>query len=268
MQSIDGGMSGEDAPVSSKWQDYFRETAQPEIRNLLESYPETRSFNVDIIDLHSHDPDLAQQLLASPDSVIQAGETTLAGVHEDFERVNIRLVNHPGLLNCRDVRAKHIQEIVTIEGEITDNEQPNVSLVEAVYECLDCTHKFTKHPNGLSVPDPTHCPSCDTNRRPVFQKNASVFVDIQKLVLEDTPSPNGSTTVEFPVVVDDDLVASLSINTNTRITGVVRVDDRSSANIFRLYLDAVGVEEEPSSGPDEPKELHEVIQSRWEHMVQ
>lgn len=260
-------MSGEGASVSSKWQDYFRETAQPEIRNLLDSYPESRSFNVDIIDLHSHNPDLAQQLLASPDSVIRAGETTLAGVHEDFYRVNIRLVNHPGLIDCRDVRAKHIQELVTIEGEITNVEQPEVAVVDAVYECLDCAHQFTRHPNGLSLPDPTHCPSCDTNRRPVFQKNASVFVDIQQLVLEDTPSPNGSPIVEFPVVVDDDLVDSVTTNTNTRITGVVRVDQRTSANVFRLYLDAVGVEEEPASGPDEPKELHEVIQSRWEHMV-
>lgn len=257
-------MSGEDQSVSSRWQDFFRETAQPELQDLLDAYPNNRSFSVDIIDLHSHDSELAQQLLSSPESVLEAGEATLTAIHEDFEHVNIRLQNHPGLLGCHDVGAKHIREIVTIEGEITNIEPREVCVTTAVFECEDCSHRMTIHPIGLDLSEPTQCPSCNSTRQPVFLADSSVFLDIQRLTLTE----QSTAGVEFTVVIDDDLVNTLSPNTNARITGIVRVDQQAQTNVFSLYLDAVGVQEEPASPHEEPKELQEVIQSRWEHMVQ
>lgn len=244
--------------LRERWQDVYRDRRDA-VRRLVRDYPEERSLSVDLVDLHDRDPQLAEALFSDPDRVLRRGAETLADLHEELDRVNLRVENHPGLLAADAVRARHVGELVTVEGVVAERGPVGARLGEGAYACRDCEHEHRRYVSGVEARTPGDCPACGGELS--LRRSASRFVDVRRLGVR------GADGGLLDVYVDDDLVGVAAPEDRVFATGVVRLDRREGTGLFDFYLDALSVEvghrQTRGDGDDEVRDL---IESRWEVM--
>lgn len=242
--------------LTERWRTVYQRRREA-IEGLLAEYPERRSLYLDLIDLHEEHPELAEALFAEPDRVLRGGALALADRHEEFDRVNLRVRNHPGLLPAGAVRTRHVGELVTVEGVVAEAGPVRAALEDGAYACSGCDHRRRRHAAGIEAPDPGDCPECGASLE--LRASASRFVDVQRL---DLRGPDGGV----PVYLDDDIVEAADLEDRLLATGVVRIDRRESAP-FGFYVSALSVEVDPDdSDQTADGAVGELIRSRWDHI--
>ena len=263
------GMSGDRGDLREAWNRFYRSSAEPAIRELLEAYPQERSLEVDVLDLYEFDESFTRGLFSHPDRYLTAGADALRALNDTFNRVNVRLTNHPGLLGIGSLRARHVSELVTVEGVVGAVDPVQATASTGGFGCDRCGHRVERRARRR-VETPTRCGECGAVDSFRLDFDRSTFVDVQRLELEavaenqrgDAPGPSSDT------VIDDDLVGSVSAGDRLLVTGVLRLEGQGRSGRFDFYLEANAIDEEPGEAPREPgdvsNELQEAIQSRWE----
>lgn len=263
------GMSGDAGDLRATWERFFRAECEADLRELLEAYPRDRSLYVDVLDLYAFDEAFTRGLFSDPDRFLRAGADALRGLNESFNRVNVRLTNHPGLLGLGSLRARHVAELVTVEGVVASVDPVQAAVERAVYRCPSCGHGVSRRA-GPRLAAPGRCEACDAGSPLELDVGDSTHVDVQHLVLE---APGGGRPEEaspptLDAVVDDDLVATTEPGERLLATGIVRLERSGEANRFDFALDVVALDEEPGEArptlDDASSELQRAIQSRWE----
>jgi DNA replicative helicase MCM subunit Mcm2 (Cdc46/Mcm family) len=242
--------------LEERWRGVYSDR-RGDIGRLAEEYPAERSLSVDLLDLYDRDRGLAEALFADPDRVLRAGESALAALHDEFDRVNLRVENHPGLLAPGGVRSRHAGELAAVEGTVAETGPVGARIDRATYACPACDHELRRRPDGIADPDPSVCPGCGGHS---FRRVDASFVDVQRLKVGTEGSEAGS----IDAYLEDDLAGTAPAEQRVRLTGVVRLD-RRAGNRFEFYLSALGVAVEPGeSGDGGGDEIRELIQSHWE----
>lgn len=251
------------------WRAFFAEACREEVRQLVDAYPRERSLYVDVLDLYEFDGEFTTSLFDDPDRYLAAGATALQDLADPLDRVNIRLINHPGLLGIEGLRSRHIAELVTVEGITAEVADVQSALETAVYRCRHCDETVTQRIGRLSGA-PGSCPACGTTDALELDAERSTYVDVQRLILD---SPRDGRSDDGPLssidaIVDDDLVGTVNAGERLLATGIVRLEPAATPNWYDFYLDVVSLDEEPGEmpapGEDISGELQEAIQSRWE----
>lgn len=262
-------MAGDGTDLRDQWGRFYRAKSEADIRRLIEEYPQDRSLYVDVLDLYEFDESFTRGLFSDPDRYLRAGADTLRDLHDSFNRVNVRLTNHPGLLGIDGLRSRHVSELVTVEGVVAGVGEIQSSVTDAVYECERCGHRVHHGPRyRLSAPG--GCTECGADGSVVLDHERSTFVDVQRVDLQTPPDsrPDEDDPASIEAVVDDDLVATARPGDRLLATGVVRLERESDANRFDFSLDVISLDEEPGEGrletDDVSTELREAIASRWE----
>ena len=266
-------MAADAAALRGAWDRFYRAQCEADIRRLVEAYPRERSLHVDVLDLYAYDDEFTKGLFSSPDRYLRAGAESLRALDDAFSRVNVRLVNHPGLLGIGSLRARHVDELVTVEGVVDDVAGVQAAVSAAVYACSACGHAIRRRPDARLAP-PGRCKECDAVGSMAFDADRSTYVDVQRVVLA-TPGGGpleGGERAMLDVLVDDDLVETVEEGDHLLATGIVRLDREGDANRFDFYLDVVSLNEEPGKTErvvdDASSELQRAIQSRWEQLTQ
>ncbi|VVB79907.1 Minichromosome maintenance protein MCM [uncultured archaeon] len=149
---------------------------------------------------------LSDELLANPEEVLRLIEMAIeeSGL---VKNVRVRLYNTPPSqeIKIREIRSKHLNELITIEGIIRQASDVRPQVVNAKFECPSCGTIISVLQLEKKFREPTRC-SC--GRRGGFRLISKEMVDTQRLVIEESPEAllGGEQPKRMNVFVKEDLV--------------------------------------------------------------
>ena len=186
-----------------------------EARNFFESYKKEigkhirEGKNVIIVDfndlaLFSHE--LTEMLITNPEEIFQILEVAL----EELGLVSnprVRLSNLPETYSekIRNLRAKHLNKLVQIEGIVRQASEVRPQVVNAKFECPSCGTILSVLQIESKFREPSRC-SC--GRKAGFKLVSKDMVDAQRIVIEESPESliGGEQPRRISVFLKEDLV--------------------------------------------------------------
>jgi len=157
-------------------------------------------------DIVSHSPELAEYVLHSPEEALQ-----LLGLALDelglMSNAKVRLVDLPEsqFTRIRNIRAKHLNQFITVEGIVRQASDVRPQVVNAKFECPSCGTILSVLQIDKRFREPSRC-SC--GRRGGFRQVNKEMVDAQRLVIEESPESlvGGEQPRRISVFLKEDLV--------------------------------------------------------------
>jgi replicative DNA helicase Mcm len=234
---------------------FYRNYYRDEISRLAQRYPnEQRSLHVDYDDLHTFDPDLAEDFLAQPDQIGEFAEEALR-VYDlpadiSLGQAHVRLRNLPDTVDIRSIRVhdNHVGRLIAVTGIVRKATDVRPKITEAAFECQRCgTMTYIPQADG-GFQEPHECQGCE--RQGPFRVNydQSEFVDSQKIRVQESPEGlrGGETPQSIDVDIEDDITGEVTAGDHVTVTGVLHIDQvtegSEKSQVFDLYMDGVSVE--------------------------
>ncbi len=161
---------------------------------------------LDFIELTEFSNKLSDELLANPEETLQTIEQAIeqSGL---IENARVRLSNLPKIneIKIRNMRSKHLNELVIVEGIIRQASDVRPQVVNAKFECPSCGTVISVLQMEKKFREPSRC-SC--GRRGGFKLISKEMVDTQRLVVEESPESlsGGEQPKRINVFVKEDLV--------------------------------------------------------------
>lgn len=149
---------------------------------------------------------LSDEILSNPDDALRLVELAI----EEYGLVNnvrVRLLNLPEQhqIKIRNLRSKHVNELIVVEGIIRQASDVRPQVVNARFECPSCGTVISVLQIEKKFREPSRC-SC--GRRGGFTLKSKEMVDTQRLVIEESPESltGGEQPKRINVFVKEDLV--------------------------------------------------------------
>src|SRR3989344_3225666 len=149
---------------------------------------------------------LSEEILLNPEEILRLMETA---IEESplVENARIRLSNLPKdqEIKVRNIRSKHLNELIVIEGIIRQASDVRPQVVNARFECPSCGTVISVLQIEKKFREPSRC-SC--GRRGGFRLISKEMVDTQRLVVEESPESlsGGEQPKRINIFVKEDLV--------------------------------------------------------------
>ncbi len=216
--------------------------------DLLESIRLGKKFlNIDFVELSKFSPELAEDLLETPEETLKAGEIAIErfDAEGDTKNFSIRIYNLPETqrLPIRNIRSEHIGKFLQIYGIVRQKTDVRPQVTTAKFECPACGNIITILQLEQKFREPT---SCGCGRKGKFRLISKEMVDAQKIVLEEAPEEleGGEQPKRLNIFLKRDLVSPLSdkhTNPGTKIaiTGVlneVPIPSKEGGKLTRFDL--------------------------------
>ncbi len=224
----------------AKFEEFF---STPECKEIvseaLAKYPDERSVVVSYLQLEMFDPDLADLLIEKPEEVIQAAQKAIKNI--DTARKNadlqVRFENLSNVIPLRDLKSKYIGKFVAVDGIIRKANEIRPRIVNAMFECRSCMrlHEVPQKSNMIS--EPALCQECGGRSFRLMQ-DESEFIDTQTTKLQE-PLENlsgGEQPRQINVVLEDDLVDTITPGDIIRITGTLKTVRDEQTKLFKNYI--------------------------------
>ncbi|MFA6268277.1 MAG: minichromosome maintenance protein MCM [archaeon] len=242
----------EGSPFVERFEEFFNQEYKKPIERIIESYPEKRSIMVDFKALEKFDPILADELLDGPDTVLEAAQSAIQNIHiptltaEPFKPY-VRFYNLPKdrEIGVRDLSAKYLGKMISVEGLIRLITDSLPRLTMAVWKCKRCgnVYKIPQEKQQLHSPAMCECHSKDFS----LEEDKSSFMDYQKIQVQETLEKlkGNEQATYLDVYVSDDLVNRVSAGDKTRFVGVLRLvpPQKDRKTVYGRYLDVNSLEE-------------------------
>ncbi len=162
--------------------------------------------HVDFMKLTEFSNKLSDEILSNPDESLSLFELAIEelGLIKDSR---VRLVNLPKSqeIKIRNIRSKHLNEMIIIEGIIRQASDVRPQVVNAKFECPSCGTIISVLQIEKKFREPTRC-SC--GRKGGFRLLSKEMVDTQRLVVEESPESlsGGEQPKRINVFLKEDLV--------------------------------------------------------------
>ncbi|HTZ41612.1 MAG TPA: minichromosome maintenance protein MCM [Candidatus Omnitrophota bacterium] len=149
---------------------------------------------------------LSDEILANPEETVALVETAIeeSGL---IAKPRVRLTDIPETqaLKIRDLRSKHLDELIVIDGIIRQSSNVLPQVVNAKFECPSCGTILSVLQIEKKFREPMRC-SC--GRKGGFIVVSKEMIDTQRLVIEETPESlsGGEQPKRINVFVKEDLV--------------------------------------------------------------
>jgi len=255
-----------------------------------------RSFVIDFAHLSVFEQTLASELLNNPRLIIPQLEKVLYDLivqrdpsfRDDVEKVNLRLVNIPRVVELRKIRHTDVEKLIAVEGILVKQTPIKQRIKKAVFkhtlfdkesgELIE--HEIEWPPGdeemGEVLDAPTECPEHGKGGQFKFLPEKSKIVDWQKAVLQERPEeiPAGQLPRQIEVILEDDLVDSARPGDRVKIVGILELKQEStpkkgSRAVFDLYLRANSVEvsqkilDEVKITEEDRRKILETAKDQW-----
>lgn len=263
--------------TEGKWDEKFvvflKKYYWDSILQLANNYPDQRSLEVDFYDLEVFDREIANELLYNPDEVLPSADNALQQIDLPVEKTlidaKVRFVKVPNKIPNRDLRSKHLLQFVAIEGMIRKATEVRPKVLNAAFQCMRCEHVTMVPQNEIKFVEPVECENETCGRKGPFKivVNQSVFVDAQKLQIQESPEnlKGGSQPQSLDVDIEDDLAGIVKPGDRVIINGVLRSHQRTTREgkspFYDLVLHANSIEymdlefDELEISPEEEEEI-------------
>ena len=265
----------EPTTIIKKFQEYLEKNHRTEI---VEKVRKGEKFLlVDFNTLSIHNPELADELLESPEEVIKAGELALEQfeVEGDIKSFKIRITALPDSMEImiKDIRSKHINKFLFVKGLVRQKSDVRPQVTSARFECPSCGNVITVLQLDSKFKEPSRC-GC--GRKGKFRLLSKELVDAQKIVLEEAPEDleGGEQPKRMDIFLKSDLVSPMSEKrtnpgSKIKVYGILKevplpAKEGGKLTRFDLLIDANYVEPidedflELQISPEEEKEIKEL----------
>lgn len=191
----------------------FFETYKQEIGKFAKQGKKT--VHLSFQDLVSHSHQLTETLIHQPEETLRILELAL----EEKGLINnarVRLLDLPDsqAIKIRNIRAKHLNSLIAIEGIIRQASDVRPQVVNAKFECPNCGSVISVLQIDKNFREPNRC-SC--GRKGGFRLVSKDMVDAQRVVVEE--SPESLTGSEQPrrlsIFLKEDLVEPIMAERTT-----------------------------------------------------
>ncbi len=198
-------------------------------KNALQAIREgKKSLVVDFREFDRYDPKMTDHFLQNGDDALDAFEQAMYKINlPTKEPLSVRFSNMPDSLKTRvkDLRSKHLEKVVFIEGLIRQASEVRPEVTEITYDCLDCGNSITVLQTERTVKQPARC-ICG---KKTFKESTRKFRDIQNIKLEESPEQmeGGEQPSRIDVILSGDLVepelsSRLTPGNQVKIVGVLK----------------------------------------------
>lgn len=165
-----------------------------------------KAIAVSFQDLASFSHVLTDQLLAKPEEILSILELALEEMGL-ISKARVRLIELPKSqeIRIREIRAKHLGQLIVIEGTVRQASEVRPQIVNAKFECPSCGTIISV----LQIDKKFHEPSrCSCGRRGNFKLISKEMVDAQRLVIEESSESliGGEQPRRVSVFLKEDLV--------------------------------------------------------------
>lgn len=182
---------------------------------------------IDFSDLSEFSPLLSDEILKNPDETLQYVEQAIEQM-DLAKNVRVRLTNLPksSEVLVRNIRSKHLNELIVVEGIIRQASDVRPRVVNAKFECPSCGTIISVLQMEKKFREPSRC-SC--GRRGNFRLISKEMVDTQRLIIEEAPDmlKGGEQPKRINVFVKEDLVdpkmeERTTPGSRTKVIGVLK----------------------------------------------
>ncbi|MEM4259323.1 MAG: minichromosome maintenance protein MCM [Candidatus Pacearchaeota archaeon] len=190
-----------------------REEIIQEAKNFFDAYKKEirkssgKTAKIDFQMLAEYSPTLADAIIEYPEDTILAMEEALEETFSGIENSRIRLDNLPKTtqIRIREIRAKHLDKLLWIEGIVRQASDVRPQVVNAKFECPNCGAILSVLQIEKKFREPTKC-SCMWKGQ--FRLLSKEMVDVQRLVVEESPDSleGGEQPKRITVFLKEDLV--------------------------------------------------------------
>jgi replicative DNA helicase Mcm len=177
--------------------------------------------------LSQFSPILADSTIDFPEDTIALLENALEDT-QIIENPRIRLLELPesSVEKIRNIRAKHLDQLLVVEGIVRQASDVKPQVVNARFECPSCGAILSVLQVDRKFRDPSRC-SC--NWKGNFKLLSKEMVDVQRLVIEESPDSleGGEQPRRINIFLKEDLVEPImekhaSPGSRIKIYGVLK----------------------------------------------
>jgi len=167
------------------------------------------SLIIDFSVLAKFDLELAEQLLSNFTETLQNAEEAIKQFElpEAKYPIHVRFRNFPksAFVRIRDIRSRHLNQVVLTEGLIRQASDVRPKVIFATFACPNCGAQILVEQTGSKFREPV---SCSCGRKGKFKLVDKRLVDIQRLIVEETPESleGGEQPKRIPIFLEDDLL--------------------------------------------------------------
>ncbi|MEM3349595.1 MAG: minichromosome maintenance protein MCM [Saccharolobus sp.] len=248
-----------------------------------------KSIIIDFSDILSFNQELADTILNNTREILPLLESALYDYllqldpmfQRDVDRVHVRIINIPRVIELRKIRSSHINKLVCIDGILVKSTPVKEKVYKATLQHIhpDCMQEF-EWPEEGEMPEimemPTVCPKCGKPGQFKLIPEKTKLIDWQKAVIQERPEevPSGQLPRQLEVVLEDDLVDSARPGDRVKVTGILDIKQdsqvkRGSKAVFDIYMKVNSIEvsqkvlDEVVIEEDDEKKIKELAKDPW-----
>jgi replicative DNA helicase Mcm len=215
-----------------------------------------KSLVIDFTDLYAFDEDLARVVLDNPlDHLPHFDIAAFSKLRmrdpmyaDQIRRVHVRFRGLPFETPLRRIGAEHIGRLVLVTGIIVRASAVQPFITNAAYRCTSCGEMILMEQTDQFLKTPTQCPSCNSRRGFELVPKESVFIDSQRITIQERPEelPAGQLPRSVNVELKDDVVDVARPGDRISLTGtlgLLRKQGRGGTlRVFDLALEANSID--------------------------
>jgi len=187
--------------LTDKLDEFLREKYQSDI---VDATKEDKSIIIDYGQLDRFDTLIADQLLEDPETITNALNEAASKIAFD-EKIAVRIRNLPVSRNIRirNLRAKHLGRLWSIDATIKSASEVKPQIYEAIFECPECNAKIPVLQEGNVLQKPG---MCECGRRGDFKMVERKLYDVRWIVgMEPFEVTTGEQPGEITIILKEDL---------------------------------------------------------------
>lgn len=242
------------------FEDFFSEKHYKEVASAVKEGDD--SVVVNFMEMDKFEPRLSDYLRENPQSAMDAAEEGVLGVDiVSDEEFRVRFTNMPEdeYIKLKNLRSKHLNKFIPIEGMIKRASQVKPEVISAIFECSQCGDRYEKEQDSTELKSPYKC-DCGSRKFETIEKK---MTDTQNIVVEENPEKReGSeqpSTLNIRLegdLVDPDFQRKVVPGNVAEITGVLKERPlKKNSKKFDIYMEANYLE--PTQQEFEQLELDE-----------
>jgi replicative DNA helicase Mcm len=244
-----------------------------------------KSIVIDFKDVYAFDTDLARVILSNPEDHLPYFDIAAFSklrmrdpLHADqIKRVHVRFRGLPSETLLRKIGSEHISALVMANGIIVRASAVQPFITRAAFRCTSCGEMILLDQTDQFLKTPKECSACNSRRGFELVPKESVFVDSQRITIQERPEelPAGQLPRQVNVEIKDDLVDTARPGDRVSITGTIGLIRRQGrGGVLRTFdfvleannIDVSGREMELLEITDEDEEkIRELASDPWIH---
>ncbi len=207
---------------------------------------------IEFNDIISFDSSLADFILNNPDDALKHFSDAIKRIVEleypeyleKYDKFIPRFKDVPNIVRIREIRSVYIGKLVAIEGVVVRSTPPKQKIVQAVFVHEPCGNEITVTVKDDIVEKPAICPYCNKTTGFRLLEEKSIYVDFQRLVVQEKPEevPSGQLPRSIEVDVVGPLVDVARPGDRVCIVGILRLrsqkSSRKTKSLYDVYVDA------------------------------